>query len=607
MSDELHAYFEQLQAELDDLKRHREAKADLLSRFEEAERTLPAGYAVVLAAGDCGRAGSKHPIPAENLIGLARGYCARLWPGEPISDDDLRAGIDWAASCEEGHLPLLIPRGDDAYRASPAISGRVGRGVPPIPPETWDWLFTHLTPLHLLELGDAIGLDLPEQRKQMAERAWTHAFEAGEEPVRSAASVALGLLYAEREDDADAIVALERADISLLAPSGQARAAYTLGLLYDRGKDAERARRYYEQAIEADDWEASPNAAYNLGLLLGDLGDADGAEAAFAHAIEAKYYPDKDRAVHALAITLQKLGEIDRAKAYYERAIATDGLIGNTPSRAALDLGCLHEDEGDDDQAMAAYERALDGSDATIIAEAIWRYARLAAPKEQADLIAICQRLLGRVRDSMEPAAACRLGQWLWCLKKYAATAAMFERAMAFEGHAATEAAFLRGWIAHTHDDDAVTAQACYQRAIDDCHPDHSAQAANNLGVLHAQRGEYDRAITLLQSVQDYPRGTATAKAALNTGLLLERIGLTDEARAAFEQAIDPDHPAPIPRAVAHLARLLRQANELEAAEALSDKWRNADDPELAEAVTAAFAVLKSHPNCPVRLLTEPW
>ncbi|MGH8887507.1 MAG: tetratricopeptide repeat protein [Egibacteraceae bacterium] len=606
MIEELNAYVEQLQAEQEERRKHSEAKPELVRRFEEAEHTLPAGYAVVLAASDCARAGAKHPLSASDLIGLARDYYARLRPGEPIGDDGLRAGVDWAALCEQGQLPLLIPAGDDAYRVSPAID-RMGFEVPPVPSETWDWLFAHLPPMRLLELGDATKMSLYKRDRQMTERAWTHAFEAGQEPVRSAASVSLGMLYADRGDDEDAIVALERADTSLLAPSAQAATAFTLGLLYDRGKNADRARSYYEQAIEADDWRASPHAAYNLGLLLGDLGDADGAEAAFTHAIEGKYYPDQDQAIYALAITLEKLGELDRAEAYYERAIATDVVASDVPSKAALDLGLLHEQQGRTDQAIAAYERGVTGCNDKLIAEAIWRYARLAAPKEQVDPIVVYQRLLGRLRDYVEPAATCRLGQWLWCHGEHAAAAALFERAMASAGNINAEAAFLRGWLAHAHEDDDVTARACYRQAIDSRDREHAAQAANNLGVLLAGRGEHDEAVAMFRSVRSYPRCTATAKAALNAGLLLERAGRTGQARTAFEQAIDADNPVVLPRAVAHLARLLLRTKNQDAASALLDQWRNADDPELAKDVADAFEQLRSRPDHALRLLTEPW
>jgi len=113
MTDALHAYIERMHAELEEHRLHSKAGPELLRRFEEAEHTFRAGYVVALAAGDCARAGSKYPLPAKDLIGLARDYFARLWPDEPVSDDELSAGIDWAASCEQGQLPLLIADGDD--------------------------------------------------------------------------------------------------------------------------------------------------------------------------------------------------------------------------------------------------------------------------------------------------------------------------------------------------------------------------------------------------------------------------------------------------------------------------------------------------------------
>ncbi|MGH8895536.1 MAG: tetratricopeptide repeat protein [Egibacteraceae bacterium] len=243
----------------------------------------------------------------------------------------------------------------------------------------------------------------------MTEQAWTHAFEAGEEPVRSAASVCLGMLYADRGDDEDAITALERADTSVLTPSAQAG-------------------------------PRSPSVCCTT--------------------------------------------------------------------------------------------------------------------------------------------AACRRGQWLWCHGE----------------HAAADAAFLRGWLAHSYEGDDVTARACSQ------------QAANNLGVLLVGHGEHDEALAMFRSVEGYPRCTATAKAAFNAGLLLERAGQTGQARVAFEQAIDAANPVVLPRAVAHLARLLLRANDKDAASALLDRWRNADDPELAASVADAFEELHSCPTPHgLRLLTEPW
>ncbi|MGH8901972.1 MAG: tetratricopeptide repeat protein [Egibacteraceae bacterium] len=104
------------------------------------------------------------------------------------------------------------------------------------------------------------------------------------------------------------------------------------------------------------------------------------------------------------------------------------------------------------------------------------------------------------------------------------------------------------------------------------------------------------------------PRCIATGKAAFNAGLIHERAGRTDEARAAFEQAIDLDDPMLLPDAVARLARLLLRANDKDAAEALLEQWRNADDSELAADVAYVFEELQSGPTSPdLELLTAPW
>jgi cellulose synthase operon protein C len=600
------ARLEEMRLEVEELGAHSKAKPDLVRRFNEAEHTCPAGYAVVLAASDCVQAGTKHPFSAADLIGLARDYVARLWPGQPISDDELRAGIDWAASCEQDQLPLLIPVGDDAYRGSPAISDRAGLATPPVPPQTWDWLFAHLPPDRLLALGDTTNLF---GNDEMTERAWTRAFEIGDEGFQAAASLGLGVLYERRGDDEDAIAVLERADMSLLAKSGQAAAAFTLGRLYERRKDVERAVGHYQQAIDLDTWQASPQAACSLGLLLGGMGDADGAEAAFVHAIEARFFPYRAAAAYTLAILLHNLGKLDRAQIYYERAIASDDIVSDVAPKAALDLGRLHEQQGADDQAITAYEQALDGCNAKLVAKAIWCYARLAAPKEGVEPMIVYQRLLTRLRDYKATAVTCQLGLLLNDRGEHTTAAVLLEQAMTTgRGHDATEAAFWRGWLAHGEDD--ITARAAYQQVIDGRHPEYAAKAANNLGVLLAEHGEEAEALATLASVRNrYPPGTATAKAAFNAGLIHEHAGRTDEARVSFEQAIDLDNPVMLPDAVARLMRLLLRAGDKTAAEALLEQWRNGDEPDLGEDVAHAFEHLRSDP-CPphdLPLELEPW
>jgi tetratricopeptide (TPR) repeat protein len=332
-------FLERMRAELEELEEYTSASKCLVRRFHEAADTLPGGYAVVLAAVDCARAGCKAPIPARDLIALARNYLARLRPGEPVDDEELRAGLVWAASCGDQPLPLLIKHdgAGPAYRVAVAISHDLAAGRPPIPPQTWEWLLTNLPPERLLEVGGAASV-ARNGNQQMAKRAWTRALETGNELVQVVASACLGEMFACREDDDAAIVALERADSDLLRQSLRAMVLFNLGLVYDRHRNIDRARACYQRAIDANDLLATPRAGFNLGLLLGELGDADGAEAAFTYAIEAKYYEDRAEAASALATILNKLGKPDRARAYYERAILIEDHFGDVTRKAVRAL-----------------------------------------------------------------------------------------------------------------------------------------------------------------------------------------------------------------------------------------------------------------------------
>ncbi len=51
----------------------------------------------------------------------------------------------------------------------------------------------------------------------------------------------------------------------------------------------------------------------------------------------------------------------------------------------------------------------------------------------------------------------------------------------------------------------------------------------------------------MFRSVRGYHSCTTTENAAFNAGLLLEHAGQNDEARTAFEQAIDPNNPVVLP------------------------------------------------------------
>lgn len=568
---------------------HIRAADELQRRFDDAAKASPVGYALVSAAVDFRRAGYFSAIPAHYLVKLAPVYLAHQRSDEPVCQEDLWAGVEWASTCVEGQLPLLIRVESRGYRASPGIGDEPDR--PEVPQEIWEWLFAHFPPERLVRVAAAAAL---AGNLAVAERAWLRGTEAVEESVRRLAWAGLGELRIDQKDYDGAINALERADGSELVPFMGATVLYNLGLLYDRRGDAERARAFYERAVDAKDPLSSPHAAFNLGLLLGELGDANGAEAAFNCAMkEGLLYERAAEAPYALGRILRRLGKPDRARTYFQQAIDTGD--PEFAPKAAFALGCLCEEEGEDDEALAAYEQVLVGSDPEVVAKAIWHYGLLAPHANKVDVRVTFQRLLERLPADTAPVVTCQLAEWTdrsgWTAS---VVIALFEQAMA-SGHrdAAPRAAVFRAWVALRFGGHRK-ARAVYQQAIDSGHHEYAPKAANNLGVLLAERGETDEALAAFALARVYPHAKIAAMAAFNTGLLLEHLGRCDEARKAFEEAIDEGDRWVLASAVARLARLHTQQDQADAAEALLRRWRGADDADLAAYVARAVDRLQT-------------
>lgn len=596
----------ELWGELADFKHdlaHIRASAELQRRFDEAAKICPLGHALVTTAIDLRRAGYFHAIPVGDLIEVSRIYIARLQLGEPASEEELREGIEWASAGGGDHLPLLIGS-DSGYRASPALGYDLD--PPPVPEEVWEWLFANLPPEHLVRVAGAAALG---GNLAVAERAWLLATEAEEELIRRLAWAGLGEMRIDQEDYDGAISALERTDGDKPLPFVGATPLFNLGLLYDRRGDVERARAYYQRAIDANDLRASPPAAFNLGLLLGELDDADGAEAAFNRAMQGPVlYERAAEAPYALGNILCRLERPERARTYYQQAIDTGDQT--FAPKAALALARLCEERGERDGALAAYEQALIGSDPEMLAKAIWNFGRLAASAADDDLCAVYQPLLERLPDGIAPVVTCQLGEWAaWRRKTPSAAIALLEQAMA-SGHreAAPHAALIRGWLAQRFRGHRK-ARAAYQRAIDSGHHEYAPKAANNLGALLADRGETDEAFAAFTLARIYPNAKVAPRAAFNAGLLFAELGQPDEARRAFEEAIGTGDRYVLPSAVAHLARLLTQQGEPDAAEALLGQWRDADDEELAADVAYEVSNLQASagPRHGMGFIAGPW
>ncbi|WP_159921568.1 MULTISPECIES: lipopolysaccharide assembly protein LapB [Nocardia] len=225
-------------------------------------------------------------------------------------------------------------------------------------------------PLAAAELG---GLLSAVGDKPAAEGAYHVAVDSGHEDAAPRAAYNLGLLLAERGDTAAAEAMYERAAESG-HPDAAPRAWINLG--YSRAKrgDSDAARTAYQHAIDAGPGDIARLALSNLAYLLRTEDDLDGVKAAYRGVIDG--WPE-DQALVAAGDLVQHLGEAGDLSG--AREVSRSMAESDDPAvaaRASFDVGVFSERLGEPDVALAAFQRALDSTDA----EARTRTAAALAP-----------------------------------------------------------------------------------------------------------------------------------------------------------------------------------------------------------------------------------
>ncbi|MGQ4617671.1 tetratricopeptide repeat protein [Nocardia sp. R7R-8] len=225
-------------------------------------------------------------------------------------------------------------------------------------------------PLAAAELG---GLLSVVGDKPAAEGAYLVAVDSGHADAAPRAAYNLGLLLAERGDIAAAEAMYERAAESG-HPDAAPRAWINLG--YSRAKrgDSDAARTAYQHAIDAGPGDIARLALSNLAYLLRAEGDLDGVQAAYRAVIAG--WPTGQAFILAgdLVQHLSEAGDLAAAREV-SRSLAESGDPA-VAARASFDVGVFSEQLGEPDVALAAFQRALDSTDA----EARVRAAAALAP-----------------------------------------------------------------------------------------------------------------------------------------------------------------------------------------------------------------------------------
>ena len=115
---------------------------------------------------------------------------------------------------------------------------------------------------------------------------------------------------------------------------------------------------------------------------------------------------------------------------------------------------------------------------------------------------------------------------------------------------------------------DFEDARAAYQQAIDSGHLDYEPMAAFNLGIMLAERGDFEGARAAYQQAIDSGHADHAPAAAVALGIMLAERGDFEGARAAYQQAIDSGHADHAPAAAVALGILLAKRGDFEGARA---------------------------------------
>jgi tetratricopeptide (TPR) repeat protein len=268
-----------------------------------------------------------------------------------------------------------------------------------------------------------------------------------------------------------------------------------------------------------------------------------------------------------LGSLLMEQGDLEEAKAAYQQAIAS----GHTyiVSMATLNLGSLLAEQGDLAGARVAFQHALSSDHAETAPITAFNLGLLLT--EQGDLAgakAAYQQAIASGHADVAPRAALNLGNLLMEQGNLAGARVAFQQAIA-SGHAdMTPSAALNFGNLLKEQGNLAGARAAYQQAIASGHADMTPRAAFNLGLLLTEQGDLAGAKAAYQQAIASGHADKTPSAEVNLGLLLAEQGDLAGAKAAYQQAIASGHADMAPTATFNLGNLLMEQGDLEEAKA---------------------------------------
>jgi preprotein translocase subunit SecA len=208
--------------------------------------TSPAGRAAVLAAVDWYRVGLARPVPKPTLERLYPAYLGdddRVGPEAANRSEAFENGLKWAKAQIEETSALLTEEAGGLVPFAYLLDYVEDESQGPIPAGTWDAaLNAAKDPSEALAIGQAA---LSRDEFDFAERGLRPAAADRDSPIAGPAAFSLGTLYEKRDQTNKAVGWYEKA-----ADAGHAGAMYRLGELAEQ-RDPVQAGEWYERAAGA--------------------------------------------------------------------------------------------------------------------------------------------------------------------------------------------------------------------------------------------------------------------------------------------------------------------------------------------------------------------
>ena len=306
-----------------------------------------------------------------------------------------------------------------------------------------------------------------------------------------------------------------------------------------------------------------------------------------------------------LAYNAYDSGRTDHAKTLWQRAAADPDQPGEVPE-AAFNLGVLLADQGQPEEAAAAFQQAIDSGHPDHAPEAAYALGFLLVDQDQPGPAELAFRqAIDSGHPDHAPQAARSLGALLAGQGQPERAELAFRQAVD-SGHPdhAPQAAVDLGFLL-ADQGRPEQAELAFRQAVDSGHPDHAPVAAYDLGVLLADQGRPEQAAAAYQEAIDSGHPDHAPEAAYALGFLLAGQGRSEQAAAAYQEAIDSGHPDHAPRAAVDLGFLLAAQGRLEQAAAAYRQAIDSGHPDHAPEAAYALGVLLADQGRPERAAAE--